>query len=63
MDLEEWLKLQPISILQLEPSDRIVLKVAGKHTNFNIMVIQIRNYIRNKKKQLEHYCNIQKLQT
>ena len=30
IDLEAWLKNQPISILQLEPSDRIVLMVAGK---------------------------------
>ena len=31
IDLEAWLKNQPISILQLEPSDRIVLMVAGKN--------------------------------
>jgi hypothetical protein len=30
IDLEAWLKNQPISILQLEPSDRIVLMVADE---------------------------------
>ena len=29
-DLEKWQRDQPISILQLDPSDRIVLKVAGR---------------------------------
>ena len=28
--LEEWQKHQPLAILQLDPSDRIVLRVAGK---------------------------------
>ena len=50
MDLEEWLKLQPISILQLEPSDRIVLKVAGKHTKSNSIVISMRYYSNKREK-------------
>jgi len=29
-DLEKWQRDQPISILQLDPSDRIVLKVADE---------------------------------
>ena len=33
-DLEKWQRDQPISILQLDPSDRIVLKVAGKPNPF-----------------------------
>ena len=28
--LEEWQKNQPLAILQLDPSDRVVLRVAGK---------------------------------
>ena len=28
--LEEWQKQQPLAILQLDPSDRVVLRVAGK---------------------------------
>ena len=28
--LEEWQKHQPLAILQLDPSDRVVLRVAGK---------------------------------
>ncbi|RWS15095.1 hypothetical protein B4U79_04783, partial [Dinothrombium tinctorium] len=27
--LEEWVKSQPLSILQLDPADRAVLKIAG----------------------------------
>ena len=32
--LEEWQRHQPLAILQLDPSDRVVLRVAGKTTNF-----------------------------
>lgn len=32
--LEEWQKHQPLAILQLDPSDRIVLRVAGKTPSF-----------------------------
>ena len=28
--LEEWQRHQPLAILQLDPSDRVVLRVAGK---------------------------------
>ena len=28
--LEEWQKGQPLAVLQLDPSDRVVLRVAGK---------------------------------
>ena len=28
--LEEWQRQQPLAILQLDPSDRIVLRIAGK---------------------------------
>lgn len=28
--MEEWTKTQPLSILQLDAADRIVLKIAGK---------------------------------
>lgn len=27
--MEEWTKTQPLSILQLDPADRVVLKIAG----------------------------------
>lgn len=26
----DWMRTQPLSILQLDPADRIVLKIAGK---------------------------------
>jgi len=32
--LEEWAKDKPLSILQLDPADRAVLRIAGK---YNIM--------------------------
>ena len=28
--LEQWQKHQPLAILQLDPSDRVVLRVAGR---------------------------------
>ena len=34
--LEEWQKHQPLAILQLDPSDRVVLRVAGK-PNLNFL--------------------------
>lgn len=27
--VEEWLKTQPLAVLKLDPSDRLVLKIAG----------------------------------
>ena len=32
--LEEWQKHQPLAILQLDPSDRVVLRVAGRNWTF-----------------------------
>ena len=31
--LSEWAKDKPLSILQLDPADRAVLRIAGKSTN------------------------------
>ena len=31
--LEEWQRHQPLAILQLDPSDRVVLRVAGMNIN------------------------------
>lgn len=31
-ELSEWIRFQPLSILQLDPADRIVLFIAGKWT-------------------------------
>ena len=33
--LEEWQKHQPLAILQLDPSDRAVLRVAGRTLIFS----------------------------
>lgn len=30
-DLAEWMKDKPLSILQLDPADRAVLKIAGRY--------------------------------
>ena len=32
LSLEAWQRDQPLSILQLDPADRAVLRIAGKHT-------------------------------
>jgi hypothetical protein len=31
IDHDKWLSEKPLSILQLDPADRAVLKIAGKH--------------------------------
>lgn len=33
--LDEWAKDKPLSILQLDPADRAVLKIAGKYYIFS----------------------------
>ena len=33
-EISEWLRFQPLSILQLDPADRIVLFIAGTSTFF-----------------------------
>ena len=38
--LEEWQRNQPLAILQLDPADRIVLRVGGK-TLFFLLLFQI----------------------
>ena len=35
--LDEWAKDKPLSILQLDPADRAVLKIAGKLRSPNIL--------------------------
>lgn len=32
--LAEWAKDKPLSILQLDPADRAVLRIAGEHTKY-----------------------------
>lgn len=32
--LSEWAKDKPLSILQLDPADRAVLRIAGKSSNY-----------------------------
>lgn len=37
LSLEEWARDKPLSILQLDPADRAVLRIAGKKTmEFNL---------------------------
>lgn len=37
LSLEEWARDKPLSILQLDPADRAVLRIAGKK-NFSIII-------------------------
>lgn len=37
--LSEWAKDKPLSILQLDPADRAVLRIAGKFTVDEVNVI------------------------
>ena len=37
--LEEWQKNQPLAILQLDPSDRVVLRVAGRTLSYFIFYL------------------------
>ena len=37
--LEEWQRNQPLAILQLDPADRIVLRVGGKTLFFFSVII------------------------
>ena len=39
--LEQWQKQQPLAILQLDPSDRVVLRVAGKTHFFSTYLLLI----------------------
>lgn len=32
--LKEWAKDKPLSILQLDPADRAVLRIAGEYSNY-----------------------------
>lgn len=32
--LQEWAKDKPLSILQLDPADRAVLRIAGKYSQY-----------------------------
>ncbi len=42
LTLEEWARDKPLSILQLDPADRAVLRIAGKHVFlFFLQSIQI----------------------
>lgn len=38
--LSEWAKDKPLSILQLDPADRAVLRIAGKHENLFFFSLQ-----------------------
>ena len=35
LSLEEWARDKPLSILQLDPADRAVLRIAGKNSYFH----------------------------
>lgn len=37
--LNEWAKDKPLSILQLDPADRAVLKIAGEYLQFNYTML------------------------
>lgn len=39
--LNEWAKDKPLSILQLDPADRAVLKIAGEFSNINCLPIRV----------------------
>lgn len=39
--LKEWVKDKPLSILQLDPADRAVLRIAGKCQSFFLVSIFI----------------------
>jgi len=42
--LEEWARDKPLSILQLDPADRAVLKIAGKRGRFGRIIAKRREY-------------------
>ena len=39
--LEQWQKHQPLAILQLDPSDRVVLRVAGRTYIFYYKYLEV----------------------
>lgn len=41
LTLEEWARDKPLSILQLDPADRAVLRIAGKHVHVFLQSSQI----------------------
>lgn len=47
--LSEWAKDKPLSILQLDPADRAVLRIAGKApacVSFRRLIVSCRRYLR-----------------
>lgn len=42
LSLAEWAKDKPLSILQLDPADRAVLKIAGKSI-FHIYAVRVKD--------------------
>jgi hypothetical protein len=40
--LKEWAKDKPLSILQLDPADRAVLRIAGKLIQSTVVIINLR---------------------